>query len=864
MLYRSSLIIVIIIFLFSDISFAVPGIHFGNAPAWVISVKANDQQANLRDVNDGYYLKLFEEEVNVDKVETYHHTVKEIVSDAGVQSASDLSIDFNPAYQQLTIHQVTVWRDGKPLDKLQKEAFKVIADEEDLSMFIYNGNYKAYLILKDIRKGDEIECAYTITGRNPVFNGKFFTSFSFQGVDHIAQIHYCLIASASRTLSFKYFNNAGKPVVNNPGNTVCYDWDLLNIKGVQYNNNSPAWFDPYPYVQISEYKDWSEVADWAYKINMPEDKLKGTLGKRVAKLKEQYGADSAALFRAIVSVVQNEVRYMGVEMGSYSHKANNPEKVYEQRYGDCKDKSLLLVSMLHSAGINAEMALVNSENKYKIEDDLPMPASFNHAIVLAHVSGKDVWVDPTIAGQGNTGTDIFFPYYGKALVLAKGTNSLMSIPETPYGETKYTEEYEVTDVKDPVSLTVRTIYSAGAADDIRSALADQGNSDLEKKYLDYYSKIYPNIESADTIVINDDKKADIFEVIERYTITDFFEFDSSAHSYSVNFFASMVRNQLPVVGKIKDCPLALNYPYSLDYSVHVNAAINWQIEQRTENISRGGYRYSYDVSTNGNTLSLEHKFIALKDNIAPGEIAQYEKDRKKIINDYLSFTFTYSTGETTARSGTNFWSIFVFIILVAGCVYTFFRIYKKKTAPYVSAYYQPRAIGGWLVLPHLGLIASACQLLYLIFNGGFFTNSLWHTYDAYALAFKFKALLWQEFIGNTVTLCFTLFCLVLFFKKRDILPRCVSILYIGSMILVILDSIEGRLLFSSSTISHNNILRSVLAVAIWVPYFSRSVRVKETFTIPYPKTGYHFPDEPMTMPHDVTDAAEIINTPDAD
>jgi transglutaminase-like putative cysteine protease len=36
---------------------------------------------------------------------------------------------------------------------------------------------------------------------------------------------------------------------------------------------------------------------------------------------------------------------MGIEMGQYSHKANNPERVFKQRYGDCKDKSLLLVSM---------------------------------------------------------------------------------------------------------------------------------------------------------------------------------------------------------------------------------------------------------------------------------------------------------------------------------------------------------------------------------------------------------------------------------------------------------------------------------------------------------------------------------------
>ncbi|XHR98086.1 hypothetical protein ACFJIV_16335 [Mucilaginibacter sp. UC70_90] len=42
---------------------------------------------------------------------------------------------------------------------------------------------------------------------------------------------------------------------------------------------------------------------------------------------------------------------MGIEIGEYSHRANNPEKVFRQRYGDCKDKSLLLVSMLKAGGL---------------------------------------------------------------------------------------------------------------------------------------------------------------------------------------------------------------------------------------------------------------------------------------------------------------------------------------------------------------------------------------------------------------------------------------------------------------------------------------------------------------------------------
>ena len=59
----------------------------------------------------------------------------------------------------------------------------------------------------------------------------------------------------------------------------------------------------------------------------------------MARIRQKY-------FRVAVNFVQNEIRYMGIETGKYSHKANSPEKVFKQRYGDCKDKSLLLASIL--------------------------------------------------------------------------------------------------------------------------------------------------------------------------------------------------------------------------------------------------------------------------------------------------------------------------------------------------------------------------------------------------------------------------------------------------------------------------------------------------------------------------------------
>ncbi|GAA4470436.1 hypothetical protein GCM10023093_31720 [Nemorincola caseinilytica] len=854
MYLRSYLLIALLCVSFSFAKAIEPTVRTGPVPAWVIPAKQNDERiagTDLREVNDGYYIRLYEQEENVEKKETYTHLIREIVSDAGVQRASDITIHFEPAYEQLTVHQVIVWRNGIPISKLQQGAFKMIANEQDLSRFLYNGNYTAYLILDDIRKGDRVEWSYTTSGRNPVFENKFFTSFVLGTPEPVAHIHYSILMPASRKLNFRYLNDGPHATEKIAGNTKVYDWDLVNVPAVETPTSLPAWYNHFPFVQMSEYNDWGEVAAWAYKVNTPPDKLTGELGARVAKVKEQYN-DKDSLLRALVQIVQNDIRYMGIEIGPYSHKANAPGKVYAQRYGDCKDKSLLLVSMLRSVGIDANMALVGVQLKDKIADRWPSPSLFDHAVVLAQVSGRPVWIDPTLSDQGGSGSDIYFPHRGQALVLAPGTKELTTMPEGAAGEVRYTEIYDITDTKDAVSLTVNTTYYGHEAEVIRRELATKSKSSIEKNYLDYYLKTYPGIERKDTLAVLDDIRSNTVETIEHYTINDFFDHDSVAHNYPVSFYVSSIRNVLPSVKNNKKYPIAVSYPYNMHYTIQVNAPLQWQIQDRSETIERDAYRFAQNVSTNNNTLSLEYEFRFLKDHIAPEDIAQYEADSKKLINEHLSFSFTYTPSSDETYTGYNTWGILLFLITLGGCVYLGTRIYRTHTERDADAYAVSRNIGGWLILPLLGLVISILRILTTIFTGGYFRRSLWHVYDAHDKAVLYKVFLSAEFFINTIVLSLSIFCLVLMLARRDILPRYIKMLYIGSAIFVTMDDVLTNMIFNITEIDYKNIGQSIFAACIWVPYFSMAQRVRETFVVPYPDIPiYYYEPEPQPIVGDV-------------
>ena len=77
------------------------------------------------------------------------------------------------------------------------------------------------------------------------------------------------------------------------------------------------------------------------------------------------------------------------------------------------------------------------------------------------------------------------------------------------------------------------------------------------------------------------------------------------------------------------------------------------------------------------------------------------------------------------------------------------------------------------------------------------------------------------------------------------------------MIIVVADDLYAHTVFPTSNIEYNNILRSIIAVCIWVPYFSKSLRVRETFIVAFPDNGYELPPNEQSEP--TGDFAENTN-----
>ncbi|WP_162996417.1 DUF3857 domain-containing protein [Mucilaginibacter celer] len=839
--FRFSLCLVVLIWC-SGAAFAdTPTVHISAKPVWINALKPYNQRPSGRTIERGFYYALIEQQVQVEKQADYNHIIREIVSETGIQNASQISVSFDPAYERLDFHDITVWRDGKPLNRLKASAFKVLADEQDLSNFIYQGSFSALCILDDIRKGDRIEYSYTITGRNPILNGKFCSNLYFQWGTPISHHYTAVIASSQRKLNFKTFNKVPKPVISQNNGLTTYAYEGFQIPPVHDDDNQPSWYDERGIIQVSEFNTWGDVVNWALSINPPSLNIRGDLGSRIAQLKKEAGANKEKYFRAAVRTVQQEVRYMGIEIGEYSHRANNPEKVFKQRYGDCKDKSLLLVSMLKANDIDAQMVLVNADMNEHVDQYIPTAYAFNHAVVTANVNGKQVWVDATMDNQGGEGTDIYFPRYGKGLVLKAGNSALTTIPPAKGGSITAEDIYTIKNVKSPVLFTVKTTYAGDETDYIRGKLESSGMAETEKNYLDYYSKIYNKIEAKDSIIVKDDLKKNILTTIETYKVGDFLKKDSTSDKFTADLFANVINNQFPSITSRTKTPVSVTYPYDANYTIKVVLPGGWDINEAHDAISRDYYHYESNFSSAGDTLSLNYKLSFLKDNVPVNKLDEFRTDIKKLNNTSLGYSFSYTPDEVAKPATVNSILVLIAFLVTVALIVLGVWLYQRETPGIVFAYgstFVP--LGGWLIVVAVFLGGMVVSSVWGLSSQNYFNITSWNSAAVKNIA-EHRFLIILETLGNIIVACYAMFCLALLLNRRDILPQYI----IGFFVFRAATSlavyyVAFNLYGTVSDLAMQALVGSFIVAAICVPYFRKSSRVHETFIVPYPPYNYSY------------------------
>jgi hypothetical protein len=124
--------------------------------------------------------------------------------------------------------------------------------------------------------------------------------------------------------------------------------------------------------------DWAKVGQWYANLSNGVGASTPEIGAQVAQLTAGKTTFRDKLL-AITGFMQDQVRYVAVEMGIGGWQPHPSAQVFAHRYGDCKDKATLLVTMLADAGITAHPLIVDFDHRV----DPHMPTHYADHMITA-------------------------------------------------------------------------------------------------------------------------------------------------------------------------------------------------------------------------------------------------------------------------------------------------------------------------------------------------------------------------------------------------------------------------------------------------------------------------------------------------
>ena len=573
---------------------------------------------------------LLERQVNADGNETFLHCSRQIMTVAGVQNGSTLKIDFNPSYQTLTLHWARLWRGASHLERLEPEKIRLVRQERDLEQHLLNGEQTAVLVMDDVRVGDIVDYAYSIKGANPVFNGKFSTEVRVQLEEPVEQLFSRVLWPAQRRLYSKTHNCSVQPVAVTKKDFVECVWDSRQVPGFHQEDSLPVWCDPEPWVQLSEFKTWAEVNQWALALFQNNSPLSPELTRKIAGWKKLPSREQQVL--NVLRFVQDEVRYFGIEIGVSTEKPADPSSVFSKRYGDCKDKSLLFVTLVRGLGIEAYPVLVNTGLRRTLEEWQPAAGVFDHCIAVVQLDGQTYWLDPTAGYQRGSLAMHYLPDYGRGLVISPRTTALGIIPQTTGLPLTTTTEYFDLGRRSGVSdLKVVTVAEGRDADRLREMFTNTKRSDIEKNFTHFYSDYYPGIKQAASIEIQDNEQENRFQTTELYTIDQAWVKSDKDGKFRCDFypFSIAALNKKPVDTQRK-LPLAVDFPQHQILRTEITVPATWSYEKDSKHIVDPAFDFRKQCRRVGKKLVLEYEYQALADSVPAYRTDEYLQNLGKV------------------------------------------------------------------------------------------------------------------------------------------------------------------------------------------------------------------------------------------
>lgn len=315
----------------------------------------------------------------------YEHQVMRILNLRGVQEFDRLPIIY-PRGGRLRAYQVRVIHaDGS-----------VEPAPAPMGRDPVQGSYAGRIYdLPALAVGDIIDVEYRVDETEPDVFGEYFgTRHTFypdrvDGMAPTRRSELVVVAPGSLPLHAAMQNGEALEYTETPGEegSVIHRWVARDLGRPPIESAMPRREEIVPVVDVTTYEDWGAFGDWWWSFIEKEFVTTPAMRQKVDELTSGLESEEEKV-QAIVRFVGQEIRYNAWAFGTHGYEPFSASTIFDRRFGDCKDKSILLRQLLAEIDVDAVPVLIKAEyNRAQEELEAAMVGSFNHCI--AYVTPTD-------------------------------------------------------------------------------------------------------------------------------------------------------------------------------------------------------------------------------------------------------------------------------------------------------------------------------------------------------------------------------------------------------------------------------------------------------------------------------------------
>ena len=323
--------------------------------------------------------------------QTYRQVVQILTPEAAEQWGEQ-SFGYSKDREKLTINWVRV------LDTTGKViSSKPVHEQESLAPVamqapVYSDRMIHRVSLGGVAPGTIVDYSYTVETLSPLIPNDILTSWSVMTGRQTQRSRYIVDLPekmqpriVERHLTFKRQETTAK------GRRV-YVWATQDVHKT----------DPEPLAPDSVYGEsitiasrlaWGDIAKWYAGLAKGRYALDSQIDKRTAEVLAGARTRDDTLSR-IYRWVAQDFRYVSLSLGIGGYQPHMPSMVFDNKYGDCKDKATFFVAVVRKLGYSAFPVLLSADGG--VDSMMPSAHQFDHMIAaVAKPSGGWQFLDLT-------------------------------------------------------------------------------------------------------------------------------------------------------------------------------------------------------------------------------------------------------------------------------------------------------------------------------------------------------------------------------------------------------------------------------------------------------------------------------------